>query len=265
MLVRLDAFLQHLHPVDGRCGLGADGGLSAALMACDVGCGACRVLGLHHLQVRMLAEEVAALHQRHGVRVHLGERVPVVVWQTHNTVFDAQLMLAHDGHRRLAQQLIVVQQRSCNGVLDGRHADGRRVLADGVEQLLERVAADELDVLVGEELVGGNVVVAAFYALYSNAFHLLSFISFLFTKKSRLGREAGLYRLFNLQSLIDSRLPPSPCLGKEKAEAKECVAVLHDCFICRLRCKSTHFLRSSQQKYTFFIACPYFFILRPYA
>lgn len=42
-----------------------------------------------YLDAWVLLQEVAALHQGDGVRVHLGDVVPLLIGQTHETMRDA--------------------------------------------------------------------------------------------------------------------------------------------------------------------------------
>ena len=173
MLVVLNALFEHLEPVERGCSGVADGGVSAQMLAADfLGC-AGRVAHFDHLHVRMPVEKGTALHQGHGVGVHLREGVPVVLGQTHDAVFDVQFVFAHNGHAAFAQQVVVVQQASGNGVLNGHQSETRIVVAHFLEYLLEGVAADELHFVVAEVLVGRNVVERAADALYRNLFHSL--------------------------------------------------------------------------------------------
>jgi hypothetical protein len=67
-------------------------------------------------------------------------------------------MLSDDGRARVAQQLIVVEQTSGDGILDGEHADGRGVLLDAGKDFLESAATDELYLFSLEKQVCCNVV-----------------------------------------------------------------------------------------------------------
>jgi hypothetical protein len=128
----------------------------------------------------MLGQELAALHQRHGMGVHLGDGVPVVLWQTADAMGDMQFVLAYNGRPRVAQQLIVVQQTSGNGILYGQHTDGGRVLLDALKDLFEGGAADELHLLALEIEVRRNVVKRPRLSLNGYSLHL-----FILTKKLR--------------------------------------------------------------------------------
>ena len=90
--------------------------------------------------------------------MYLGNGVPVILRQTADAVGDVQLVLADDGSTRVAQQLVVMQQRARNSVFYRQHADGRRVLLDRSKDLLERRAADQLYLLTLEVQVCCNVV-----------------------------------------------------------------------------------------------------------
>ena len=108
--------------------------------------------------------------------VYFGQCVPIILRQTDTIVLDAQLVFAHDGHPAFAHQFVVVQEAAGYGVLDGYQSDDGAVLMDVLEDFLESIAADELDFLVREELVGCDVVERARYALYSYLFHIVFFI-----------------------------------------------------------------------------------------
>ena len=181
VLVVLDVVLQHLQTVKPR-GLGmADGGPPApALLGYHLG-GAGGVLGLHILQLRVAGQKVATLHQGHGVRVYLADGAPVVAGQTADAMGDVQLMLAHNGGARIAQQLVVVQQRTGYGVLNGRHAYHRGVLLQALKHLLKRGAALQLYLLALEVEVGGYVVKRARQSLYRYSLHTIIIYLFLST------------------------------------------------------------------------------------
>ena len=132
-----------------------------------------RIFGLDSPQFWMVLQIVARLHQGHGVRVHLGDGVPRVVGQTTDAMGDVQFVLANHRCARIAQQFVVVEQRTGNGVLDGGHSDDRRVLLDGLVDLLERRTTDELQLVVLEILVGGYVVETSDLALYGYSFHIV--------------------------------------------------------------------------------------------
>ena len=171
VLVVLDVVFQHLQPVEPRSLGMADGGPPAPAALGNHLRRTGRVLGLHVLHARMLRQEPAALHQRHGVRVDFLDALPVVIGQAADAVRDVELVLTDNGRARVAQQLVVVQQRAGNGVLDGHQAHHRGVLAHALEHLLERRAADELYLLTLEIEVGGYVVERAHKALYRYSLH----------------------------------------------------------------------------------------------
>lgn len=107
--------------------------------------------------------------------MHLHERRPVVVGQAADAVSDVQLMLADNRRAGIAQQLVVVQQGACNSVLDGGHRDNRRILPHAVVDLLERLTADELQLLAAEILMGCDVVERARLSLYGYSLHVVIF------------------------------------------------------------------------------------------
>ena len=151
----------------------ADGCPTATLQAtnhlCRTGC----ILCLDGLQRGMIGQELPTLHECHGMGVHLGDGFPRVFGQTADAMLDVELMLAHDGCAGVAQQLVVAEQRSRNGILDGSHANDRRVTLDLLVDLLEGGTADNLYLLVLEILMGRDVVERPQFALYCYPFHIV--------------------------------------------------------------------------------------------
>ena len=171
VLVVLDVILQHLQSVQSS-GLGvADGGASALHSLGYHLCRSGRVFRLHILKLWVLSQEVATLHQRHWVRVHLGDGVPVVLRQATDAVSDVQLVLAHHRSAAVAQQLVVVQQRARDGILDGQHADGGGVLTHLVEHLFEGSAAYQLYLFALEVKVCRDIVERPYQSLYCYSLH----------------------------------------------------------------------------------------------
>ena len=137
MLVVLDMILKHLQSVQ-LGSLGMTDGSPSALLALGNHLGTTgSILGLHILKLWVLSQEVAALHQGYGVRVYLGNGVPIVLRQTADAVGDVQLMLAYDGSTAITQQLVVVQQTTRNRILDSQHAYGGRILLHLLKHLFE--------------------------------------------------------------------------------------------------------------------------------
>ena len=137
MLVVLNMVLKHLQSVQFGS-LGMTDGCPSALLALGYHLGTTSgILGLHILKLWVLCQEVAALHQGYGVRVYLGDGVPIILRQTADTVRDVQLMLAHDGSTAVAQQLVVVQQAARNRILDSQHTYGGRILLHLLKHLFE--------------------------------------------------------------------------------------------------------------------------------
>ena len=95
------------------------------------------VLSLHILQLWVLGQELTALHQRHRMRVDFCNRLPVVFRQTADAMGDVQLVLSDNRGSGVTEQLIVVEQGACNGILDGEHTDGSGILLDTVKDLFE--------------------------------------------------------------------------------------------------------------------------------
>ena len=105
--------------------------------------------------------------------MYLGNGVPVILRQTADAMGDMQLMLTHNGGTTVAQQLIVMQQRTSDSILNGQHANGCRVLLHVTEYLLEGVATDELYLFILEIEVSSNVVERPYQSLYRYSFHLI--------------------------------------------------------------------------------------------
>ena len=140
----------------------------------DVCCRSCRVGHLHHLHLAVPGQEVPALHQRHRMGIHLGDVAPVILWQAHDAVADAQLMFAYDSGSALPEQLVVVQQTACYGVLDGHQGNHIILVVKMCKHLLEGVAAEQFYILALEIPVGGNIMKTALDALYSYFSHSIS-------------------------------------------------------------------------------------------
>ena len=189
VLVVLDMVFQHLHAIEpGGIGM-ADGRPTLAAVAADVFGTPRGVLAFHCLDTGMVGEKVAALHQRHGVRVDLGHAGPVVVGQTADGMLDVQTVFAHDGSTRRAQQFIIMQQRAGYRVLNGEKANHGGVTSDILEYLFEGRAADDLQLFSFEILMCRYIMKRPDYSLYCYSLH--SYL--LFMQKSRSNRlEAGL-------------------------------------------------------------------------
>ena len=107
--------------------------------------------------------------------MHLADGVPRVFWQTANAMRDVQFVFTHHGSARVAQQFVVVQQATGNGILDGCHANDCRVALDVLKHLLKSGTADELQLVAFEILPGRNVVKRPQESLYCNSFHTCCF------------------------------------------------------------------------------------------
>ena len=137
MLIVLNVVFQHFQSIQVG-GLGMADGSPPLLLPLGNHLGrAGGILGLHILHLRVLGQKLAALHQGYGMGVYLLDGVPVVVRQAADAVGDVQLVLADDGGARVAQQLVVMQQATGNGILDGQHTDAGGVLAHAVKHLFE--------------------------------------------------------------------------------------------------------------------------------
>ena len=67
---------------------------------------------------------------------------PVILGQTEEGVFDAQLVFAHDGQAGVPQQFVVMELRPSDGVLDGHEADGCGFLLEHLKYLLKSRATE---------------------------------------------------------------------------------------------------------------------------
>lgn len=93
------------------------------------------------------------------MRVDFRQCSPVFSGQTHNAVADAELMFTYDRSTAVAQEFVVMEQASGDGIFYGNHPDNIAVVADRTEHFFERVAANQLYFFVVEVFVGGNIVV----------------------------------------------------------------------------------------------------------
>ena len=173
----VDAFLQHLHAIHLGCVRRADGRPPSHVVLGDIGSRACGILRLHRLEVGMVGEKLAALHQGHRMRMHFLEGAPVVLGQTADAVLDVEPVLPHHGGAALPEQLVVVEQTARDGVLDGGDSDDGRVALDVLEHLLEGGATDQLDLLSLEILMGGDVMERPQLSLYCYSLHF-AYMSF---------------------------------------------------------------------------------------
>ena len=177
--------------------------------------------------------------------MNLADGAPIVVGQTADAMGDVQLVLSHNSGAALAQQFVVVQQRTGYRILDSCHAYHRRVFMDALEHLLKRGAALQLYLFTLEVEVGRNVVERTRQSLYSYSFHLyLILILFFNLKKFPLSLvcEAGPY----LFSSILQRYTALRFTGCCKVKIKAVKVCILNCHIARnflhFGCKSNTFL-----------------------
>jgi hypothetical protein len=71
------------------------------------------------------------------MRVDFSNSLPVVFRQTADAMGDVQLVLSDNRGSGVTEQLIIVEQGACNGILDGEHTDGCGILLDTVKDLFE--------------------------------------------------------------------------------------------------------------------------------
>ena len=118
------------------------------------------------------------------MRVYLADVGDLLSRKRRQHVRDAELVLADDRQRAAAQQFVVRQQASGNGVFDGRHPQQLRVGRHAGELLVETHAGQHFDLFAGETSVRRRLVETTRYPLYRYPFHLLNRI-----KKSRSSAE----------------------------------------------------------------------------
>ena len=176
VLVVFDGLAQHLHVID-RCGkLRADGSVALESESADsFGCTG-RVVGFYNLAVAKLLEKVTALHEGYRVGIDFPNVVDVLVGQTKQTVLNVELVLTYNGEVAGTQQFVIVEQAACDGIFNGHHGQQAAVFLHGVEKFFKCFAANQLNLFVGEELVGGNIVERTLDTLYGYFLHVNIFL-----------------------------------------------------------------------------------------
>jgi hypothetical protein len=178
VLVGLDAAFEDFESVEFRS-FGA-----AEPLAGDFAGASRRVVALDDFHRGPGLEVFAALHQGDRVRMHLADVRDPLSRKRRQHVRDAELVLADDRQRAAAQQFVVRQQASGDGVFDGRHPQQLRVGRHAGELLVETHAGQHFDLFAGETSVRRRLVETTRYPLYRYPFHLLNRI-----KKSRSSAE----------------------------------------------------------------------------
>ena len=84
-----------------------------------------------------------------------------------------ELVLSDNGRMRIPQQFVVVQQRACDCILNGEHADGCRILLEVLKDLLEGCTADQLYLFTLEIQVCRDIVERPYLSLNGNSLHIL--------------------------------------------------------------------------------------------
>ena len=184
VLVGLDAAFEDFESVEFRGFGAADGRRAGEPLAGDFAGASRRVVALDDFHRGPGLEVFAALHQGDRVRMHLADVCDPLSRKRRQHVRDAELVFADDRQRAAAQQFVVGQQASGNGVLDGRHSQQLRVGRHAGELLVETHAGQHLDLFAGETSVRRGLVETTRYPLYRYPFHLLNRI-----KKSRSSTE----------------------------------------------------------------------------
>ena len=180
-LVRLDALGQNLHAVDLGGVLATDGGVSLQLVLGNPLGAACRVFLLDHFGVRDGVEELGALHQGNRVGINFFDVCQLRPRQGYERMRDAQLVFPDDLEAALANQLVVLQEASGDGVLDCHQSENRGVALDGGDYVAKRIARERLYLVAFEILVRRDVVIRTGYSL--NGYFPFHFVLVVFTYK----------------------------------------------------------------------------------
>ena len=121
----------------------------------------------------MIRQKLPTLHESYGVRVHLTDSIPIVFWHTADAMLYMKLVLSDDSCSTCAQKLVVMQQRTRNGIFDSQNTNSRRIELCMLKKLFKRSTTVELYLLIREVLMGCNIVERAMNALYCYLFHLI--------------------------------------------------------------------------------------------
>ena len=108
--------------------------------------------------------------------MHLCDGRPVIIGQAADTMGDMKLMLAHDSSARVGQQLIVMQQRACDGILYRHHCYRGRIVLHRLKHLFEGSTANELYLFILEIQMGRYIVERPCQSLYRYSLHRWSYL-----------------------------------------------------------------------------------------
>ena len=111
---------------------GDAGGVGKAVSD-DVFHAACGVVERDRLNLGMVAEEVAALVERHRMREHLAQRAELHAWGSDHIVHDAQPEFALNEDVSCDEQISMLSDRAGQRVLDGDYGGGDRSALQPVE------------------------------------------------------------------------------------------------------------------------------------
>ena len=174
MLIVLNVVFKNLQSVQ-LCCLSMTNGSPSALLSLSYHLSrTCSVLSFYILKLRMICQEVAALHQCHRVRVYLSNSIPIVLRQTTDAVSNVQLVLAYHRCAAVAQQLVVVKQATCYCILNSQHTYSCGILFYLLEHLFESATTNKLYLLSLEVKVCRYIVERPYQSLYCNSFHYLT-------------------------------------------------------------------------------------------
>ena len=187
VLVGLDAASEDFETVHLR-GVGpADGGRSREVFFGDFPGASGGVVAFDDFQGRAAFEELAALHQRNGVRMNFADFVECLPGERCDDVGDAEFLLADDAGAAALQEFVVGEQASGDGVLDGGDSQQFGIFGHAGEERIETRTGQHVEIPVGEIAPCSGFVVASGDALYGDSIHCQLF----FKKNPALGFGAG--------------------------------------------------------------------------
>src|SRR5574344_353120 len=100
-----------------------------------------------------------------------GQHLPVIIRKTTDTMFYMQSMFSDDSTSALSQQIIIVQQRSGNGIFYGCQSNDCRVTFNVGKHLFKGSTTNQLYLFPFKILVGCNVMKTSNLSLYRYSFH----------------------------------------------------------------------------------------------
>jgi hypothetical protein len=137
---------------------------------------ACGVVERDWLNLTMMAEEVAALVERHRMREHLAQCAELHAWGSDHIVHDAQPEFALNEDVSCHQKIGMLGDCASQGVLNGDYGSGDRSALQSVEYF--DGARARHDPAASQHLFGGFVAEGTEFALDRNfngsAFHYMA-------------------------------------------------------------------------------------------